>query len=94
MSRKKSLEGWYRCSTVIRRDLHICLSRGVSSTVRRCIQKETGREYACKIIDINNDLEGDGGSLRESTLREIAILRTVAGHPYISKSDVTGFNLK
>lgn len=61
----------------------------MSSTVRRCIEKETGREYACKIIDINNDLEGDGGSLRESTLREITILKRVAGHPYISKPSTT-----
>jgi phosphorylase kinase gamma subunit len=61
--------------------------RGVSSTVRRCVEKETGQEYACKIMDINGDpSEIEGPAMRESTLREIAILRRVAGHPYISKN--------
>ena len=60
--------------------------RGVSSTVRRCVEKETGREYACKIMDINGDpSELDGPAMREAILREIAILRRVAGHPYISE---------
>lgn len=60
------------------------LGRGVSSTVRRCVEKETGREYACKIMDINGDpTEHEGPALREATIREIAILRHVAGHPYI-----------
>ena len=59
--------------------------RGVSSTVRRCVEKETGREYACKIMDISGDpSENDGPKLKESTLREISVLRRVAGHPYIS----------
>uniref|UniRef100_A0A0P5JX96 phosphorylase kinase n=1 Tax=Daphnia magna TaxID=35525 RepID=A0A0P5JX96_9CRUS len=64
--------------------LRYILGRGVSSTVRRCVEKETGREYACKIMDINGDpSETEGPAMRESTLREIAILRRVAGHPYI-----------
>lgn len=54
--------------------------------MRRCVEKETGREYACKIMDINGDpTEHEGPALREATIREIAILRHVAGHPYISK---------
>lgn len=37
-------------------------------------------------MDINGDpSETEGPAMRESTLREIAILRRVAGHPYISK---------
>ncbi|CAG2168054.1 unnamed protein product [Oppiella nova] len=60
------------------------LGRGVSSTVRRCIEKETGREFAAKIIDVSADLEDSQGlTLREASLREINILRLVAGHPYI-----------
>lgn len=60
------------------------LGRGVSSTVRRCVEKETGKEFACKIMDINGDpSENEGTALRESTIREIAILRRVAGHPFI-----------
>lgn len=59
--------------------------RGISSTVRRCIEKETGKEYAAKIIDISNE-SGEGVSAYEATRQEIAILRLVAGHPYISNS--------
>lgn len=55
-------------------------SRGVSSTVRRCIEKETGVEFAAKIIDLSNDPES-----REATMEEINILRMVIGHDYISK---------
>ncbi|GIY15548.1 hypothetical protein CEXT_324021 [Caerostris extrusa] len=59
------------------------LGRGVSSTVRRCVEKDTGREYAAKIIDISADIDDSSGSLREATVREIATLKLVAGHPYI-----------
>ncbi|XP_064459520.1 phosphorylase b kinase gamma catalytic chain, skeletal muscle/heart isoform-like isoform X1 [Ornithodoros turicata] len=60
------------------------LGRGVSSTVRRCINKETGKEYAAKIIDISADNEAGGPtSLLVSTRREIDILRLVSGHPHI-----------
>ncbi|XP_076339224.1 phosphorylase b kinase gamma catalytic chain, skeletal muscle/heart isoform-like isoform X1 [Tachypleus tridentatus] len=62
------------------------LGRGVSSTVRRCVEKETGNQYAAKIIDISGDLDdsqGIGISVRDATLREIHILKLVAGHPYI-----------
>lgn len=60
------------------------LGKGVSSTVRRCIEKDTGKEYAAKIIDISADTDDSSmGSLKEATLREIATLRLVAGHPFI-----------
>ena len=37
-------------------------------------------------MDINGDpSENEGPALREATHREIAILRQVAGQPYISK---------
>ncbi|XP_017885777.1 phosphorylase b kinase gamma catalytic chain, skeletal muscle/heart isoform isoform X3 [Ceratina calcarata] len=58
------------------------LGRGISSTVRRCIEKETGVEYAAKIIDISNENE-DGHTMKDATLQEVNILRRVAGHPYI-----------
>lgn len=73
----------YRSSTTM--VLSLAILRGVSSTVRRCIHKETGREYAAKIIDISSDTEGAGPtSLYQATKREIELLRKVAGHPYIS----------
>uniref|UniRef100_A0A4D5R904 phosphorylase kinase n=1 Tax=Scolopendra viridis TaxID=118503 RepID=A0A4D5R904_SCOVI len=60
------------------------LGRGVSSTVRRCIEKETGREFAAKIIDVSGENEEEEEfDIREDTVREISVLRLVAGHPYI-----------
>ncbi|XP_054280800.1 phosphorylase b kinase gamma catalytic chain, skeletal muscle/heart isoform isoform X1 [Macrosteles quadrilineatus] len=54
------------------------LGRGISSTVRRCIEKETGVEFAAKIIDLSAD-----GDNKAATMEEVRILRLVAGHPYI-----------
>ncbi|XP_043527133.1 phosphorylase b kinase gamma catalytic chain, skeletal muscle/heart isoform isoform X2 [Frieseomelitta varia] len=59
------------------------LGRGISSTVRRCIEKETGTEYAAKIIDISNETNDDSHIMKDATLQEVQILRRVAGHPYI-----------
>lgn len=56
----------------------------MSSTVRRVIRKESGLEFAAKIIDVSGDLEDSQGlTLKEATLREISILRMVSGHPFI-----------
>lgn len=66
----------------------INLYRGISSTVRRCIEKETGKEFAAKIIDLGAGTEtGDTNPyhMLEATRQEISILRQVMGHPYISK---------
>lgn len=54
--------------------------------MRRCIEKETGVEYAAKIIDISNETNEDGHTMKDATLQEVQILRRVAGHHYISKS--------
>uniref|UniRef100_A0A6M2DL72 phosphorylase kinase n=1 Tax=Xenopsylla cheopis TaxID=163159 RepID=A0A6M2DL72_XENCH len=65
------------------------LGRGISSTVRRCIEKDTGKEFAAKIIDLGVDGCGDEVSapeyktMKESTHQEVNILRHVLGHPYI-----------
>ncbi|XP_011298281.1 phosphorylase b kinase gamma catalytic chain, skeletal muscle/heart isoform isoform X2 [Fopius arisanus] len=61
------------------------LGRGISSTVRRCIEKETGIEYAAKIIDISNEPHdgAEGHTMKDATMQEVHILRRVAGHPYI-----------
>jgi len=62
------------------------LGRGVSSTVRRAVLKETGGSFAVKIIDVSQDLvDSDGLSLKDQTFREISILRMVAGHENIIK---------
>jgi len=60
------------------------LGRGASSTVRRCIQKESGDNFAVKIIDVSQDiLDADGLNIREQTFREVEILRLVQGHDFI-----------
>lgn len=60
------------------------LGRGISSTVRRCIEKETGNAFAAKIIDLSNDAnDAEGKSMLDATIQEVNILRMVAGHPYI-----------
>jgi hypothetical protein len=59
--------------------------RGISSVVRRCIDKESGKEYAAKIIDIGAADANDPQAMLEATRQEINILRQVMGHPYISK---------
>lgn len=68
-------------------NFHNC--RGISSTVRRCIEKETGREFAAKIIDLAMDsttvTESTMNQMMEATRQEIAMLRHVMGHPYISE---------
>ncbi|XP_069173980.1 phosphorylase b kinase gamma catalytic chain, skeletal muscle/heart isoform isoform X4 [Procambarus clarkii] len=56
------------------------LGRGGCSVVRRCIEKETGQQFAAKIIDLSDS--SDEG-VYEATIREIDVLRMVAGHPYI-----------
>uniref|UniRef100_A0A6I8PA27 phosphorylase kinase n=1 Tax=Ornithorhynchus anatinus TaxID=9258 RepID=A0A6I8PA27_ORNAN len=61
------------------------IGRGVSSVVRRCVHRPTGREFAVKIMEVTAErlspqqLE----EVRGATRRETHILRQVAGHPHI-----------
>ncbi|MCJ8738546.1 hypothetical protein PDJAM_G00037050 [Pangasius djambal] len=61
------------------------IGRGVSSVVRRCVNKHTGQEFAVKIIEITAEkmtaqqLE----EVKSSTLKEIHVLKVLKGHPSI-----------
>lgn len=66
------------------------LFRGISSIVRRCIEKETGKEFAVKIIDISGEKSDiyEADLTKKDTIREINILRMCKGHDNISKTSV------
>uniref|UniRef100_A0A8B9L2R5 phosphorylase kinase n=1 Tax=Astyanax mexicanus TaxID=7994 RepID=A0A8B9L2R5_ASTMX len=61
------------------------IGRGVSSVVRRCVNKHTGEELAVKVIEITAEkmtvqqLE----EVKSSTLKEIHVLNVLKGHPSI-----------
>lgn len=64
--------------------------RGISSIVRRCIEKETGQEFAVKIIDISGEKSDiyEADLTKKDTVREINILKMCKGHDNISKQTV------
>ncbi len=61
------------------------LGKGLSSVVRRCLCKQTGQEFAVKIMDVSDSgvVDEDGLGLRELVQREANILKRVSGHPNI-----------
>ncbi|KAL5016502.1 hypothetical protein ScPMuIL_006091 [Solemya velum] len=61
------------------------LGKGVSSVVRRCIEKGTGNEYAVKIIDISGEKGEEflAEETKRDTVREINVLRLCIDHPHI-----------
>lgn len=57
--------------------------RGISSVVRRCFHKATGKPYAVKIIDKLSD--AGGVDIETTTRDEVNILLALQGHRNISK---------
>ncbi len=60
------------------------LGTGASSTVRRCLCKETKGEFAVKILDLNSGVDTNE-VLRGECMREVSILKRVSGHKNIIK---------
>jgi len=77
-----------QCNTSALMVLSIC--RGISSTVRRCVEKGTQTEYAVKMIDLTQEKDNDDltEQLRDSTKKEMEILRIGAEHPNISTNQI------
>eukprot|EP00096_Caligus_rogercresseyi_P002170 TRINITY_DN1413_c1_g1_i1.p1 TRINITY_DN1413_c1_g1~~TRINITY_DN1413_c1_g1_i1.p1 ORF type:complete len:402 (-),score=104.16 TRINITY_DN1413_c1_g1_i1:340-1545(-) len=62
------------------------LGKGLSSVVRRCVEKSSGIEYAVKIMDVSDDknlVDTEGHSLEEQVRLEIDVLRSVSHHESI-----------
>ena len=55
------------------------MRRGLSSVVRKCIHRETGLEYAVKIIDMTAD-----EAVQYSVAAEIDVFRHLPPHKHIS----------
>ncbi|RTG83308.1 phosphorylase kinase gamma subunit [Schistosoma bovis] len=58
------------------------LGSGASSTVRRCIEKDSKAEFAVKILDLNSGVD-TSEVIRSECMREVKILRKVVDHPNI-----------
>ncbi|CAH1801384.1 unnamed protein product [Owenia fusiformis] len=61
------------------------LGKGISSVVRRCIEKQTGQEYAVKIMDVTEETTSDvqADEVTYAVKKEINILKMCAGHHHI-----------
>ena len=59
------------------------LGKGMSSSVRRCIRKKCGSEYAVKIIDITGETKAISDELRSITHNEINVLKEVSGQAHV-----------
>lgn len=63
------------------------LGHGLASTVRLCIEKGTGLEFAVKIVDISTERQSEVEARRlyNETISEVNLLRQLSNHPSISK---------
>lgn len=69
------------------------LGHGLASTVRLCIEKGTGLEFAVKIVDISTERQSEAEARRlyNETISEVNLLRQLSGHPSISEFSIILF---
>ena len=66
-------------------DIRNRLGKGLSSVVYVCVEKNTGKELAVKIMDISvNHINADGMDIVQQIHEEIRLLKLVEGHDYIN----------
>ncbi|XP_078404897.1 phosphorylase b kinase gamma catalytic chain, skeletal muscle/heart isoform-like [Cetorhinus maximus] len=86
MTREEEIPDWEGAKEFYAKyDPKDILGRGVSSVVRRCIERKTEIDYAVKIIDITSEhlTPEELEEICTSTAQEISILKEVSGHPHI-----------
>ena len=69
-----------------RYDIRDRLGKGLSSVVYVCVEKNTGQEFAVKVMDISvNHINADGMDIVQQIHEEIRLLKLVEGHHYINR---------
>ena len=67
-------------------DIKERLGKGLSSVVYVCVEKNTGKEFAVKVMDIAQDhVNADGMDIVQQIHEEIRLLQLVEGHEFIIK---------
>ncbi|TKR77376.1 hypothetical protein L596_018363 [Steinernema carpocapsae] len=66
-------------------ELKEVLGRGLASTVRRCVEKGSGKTFAAKIVDVSTERqsEKEAERLLQETLSEVKLLKLLSAHPSI-----------
>ena len=67
-------------------DVRERLGKGLSSVVYGCVDKNSGKEYAVKMMDISQEhVNADGMGIIQQIHEEIRLLNMVEGHRFIIK---------
>ena len=65
-------------------EIKASIGKGLSSTVYVCVDKNSGKEYAVKVMDVSEDhINADGQNIVQQIHQEIRLLRLVEGHQFI-----------